>query len=248
MLRITTLIALYLVCAPAASLAQSVTTADAIISLNGGLRALSQTRTDTVTFDLFAEEGEFGATQTIGPFPAMGAGYGKRLGRRYGIAVSGAFVQGTTLATIDATVPHPFFFDFPRNTTAMSSHLRQREVSFHVSGQLRLSMPLGGLLILSAGPTMFHVVQDFAAGISTTELGFPFDDVDIVPTRVEHQTIKSIGYHAGFDAIFDVTDRYGVGVLVRYSVANPSITLEGDTQPGLALGRLQVLAGARIGL
>ena len=247
MRKITTLITLCLACGPGASLAQSVTTADAVVSLNGGLRALSQTRIDTVTFDLFAEEGEFGATQTIGPFPAVDVGYGRRLGSRYGIAVSGSFVQGTAIAAIDASVPHPFFFDFPREATGTSSRLRQREIGFHVSGQLRMPIPLGGLLIFSAGPTVFHVAQDFASGISTAERGFPFDDVDIRPTTVERQTITAIGYHAEFDAIFDVTSRYGVGVLARYSRASPGITLEGNAQPGLDLGRLQVLAGARIG-
>ena len=248
MRRITTLITLCLACGPGTSLAQSsVTTADVFISLNGGLRMMSQTRTDSVTFDLFAEKGKFDATQTIGPFPVVDASYARRLGNRYGVAVSGSFVQGTAIATIDASVPHPFFFEFPREATGMSSRLQQREIGAHISGQLRMPLPLGGLLVFSAGPTIFQVAQDFTTGILTTERGFPFENVDIRPTTVERQAITAIGYHAGLDAIFDVSGRYGVGVLVRYSRARPAVILKGEFQPGLALGRLQVLAGARIG-
>ncbi len=224
-----------------------VTTADVVVSLNAGARLLPQTRTDAVTFEQFVEEGQLETTQTIGPYPAVDVGYGRRLWNRYGIGVSGSFVQGTAVAMIDASVPHPFFFDFPRQATGMPGRLKQRELGLHISAQARMALPLGGLMTFSAGPSIFRVEQDFVVDITSQELGFPFDEVDITSTIAERQAITAVGYHVGLDATFDITSRYGAGVLVRYGRASPAIRLQGEFQPGLDLGRLQVLAGARIG-
>ena len=135
----------------------------------------------------------------------------------------------------------------PLQLTAMSSRLKQREIALHLSGQLRTGIPLDGILIFSAGPTVFRVEQDYAVGLAVTERGFPFDDVDIQSTTAERQVVTAFGYHISVDAIFDVTGRYGVGVLARYTRASPSVTLRGEAQPALDLGQLQVLGGLRIG-
>ena len=227
--------------------AQSATTSDAVVSLNAGVRVLSQTRIDVVAFELFAEDGQLATTQTIGPYPAVDVGYGRQLWGRFGLGVSGSFVQGTAIAMVDASVPHPFFFDFPRQATGMSSRLKQRELALHVGAQIRMALPLGGRLTFSAGPSVFRVEQDYAVDIATEERGFPFEVVDITSTTSERQKISAVGYNVGLDAVFDVTSRYGVGVLARYSRASPGVMLQGNFQPGLDLGRLQVLAGARIG-
>ena len=244
---IVTVVIVTMACGARTASAQSATTSDVVVSLNAGMRALPQTRTDTVMFDLFVEEGQLATTQTIGPYPAVDVGYGRRLWGRYGLGVSGSFVQGTAIAMVDASVPHPFFFDFPRQVTGMSSRLKQRELGIHISAQMRMGLPLGGRLTFLAGPSVFRVEQDFVVDVSTEERGFPFEDVDITSTTAERQSTSAVGYHVGLDAVFDVASRYGVGVLVRYSRAYPAVVLKGDRQPGLGLGRLQILGGARIG-
>lgn len=244
---IVTVVIVTMACGARTASAQSATTSDVVVSLNAGVRALPQTRTDTVMFELFAEEGQLATTQTIGPYPAVDVGYRQRLWGRYGFGVSGSFVQGTAIAMVDARVPHPFFFDFPRRATGISSRLKQRELALHIGAQMRMDLPLGGRLTLLVGPSVFRVEQDFVVDVSTEERGFPFEDVDITSTTAERQRISAVGYHVGLDAVFDVASRYGVGVLVRYSRAGPAVMLRGNFQPALDLGRLHILGGVRIG-
>ena len=238
---------LAIACGTGTAFGQSPKDSDVVLSFNAGIRMLSQTRTDTFTFHKFAEFGQFAGTQTIGPYPVIDVGYKRRLSDRFGVGVSGSYVQGAGLAKIEATVPHPFFFDFPRSAIATSTPLTHRELGLHTSGQLLMSLPLNGLFTLSVGPTIFFVSQDYVSGLSLEELGAPFDHVNIASMTTVSQSFTAIGYHVGFDFSFNVTSRYGVGILVRYGKSSHGIRVDRKQQPALDMGRLQILGGSRIG-
>jgi hypothetical protein len=218
-----------------------------ILTANAGVQALSVTRTDSVNFELYAETGTFEATQTIGPDPVFDGGVAMRLWRRMAVGVAVSHAQGQTDATIDALVPHPFFFGFHREAHGTANNLDHRELGVHLQGQFWIPLSSSILLTVSGGPTYFNATQDLVMEITTEEVGFPFDDVDIVSHTTRRISTDALGYNVGVDVAYFLHDRIGLGFTARYSHATPGFDLEGVRQPPLELGGLHTVAGVRVG-
>ena len=152
----------------------------------------------------------------------------------------------------------PFFFEFPRSVTGSAGDLTHRELAIHVQGQYR--MPLGDplSLLLFLGPTRFETRQELVAELTTAERGFPFDEVDIVSHTSQTVSVTGMGYNIGFDLTyfglrqlgflgrFEILDRVGVALMLRYSRAAPSVRFAGEFQPALELGGTHALGGLRL--
>ena len=213
---------------------------------------------DRVNFELFAETGRFVATQDLGPGTVFGTGFSVRLWKRFGAGLIFSYVETVSTATIDAEVPHPFFFEFPRPTSGLVAGLKHSERAVYLQGQYW--MPLGDRLLLTIfmGPTRFSATQDFVAEITTAERGFPFDEVDIVAHVSEKVTTSGLGYNVDFDLAFfglrqlgflesfEIFDRVGVGFMLRLSRAAPSVRFKQQFQPALELGGTHAVGGLRL--
>ena len=229
-----------------------------VISGDVGIQTTVNTRTDTVNFKLFAETGRFATTQDLGPGTILDAGFSVRVWKRLGVGLIGSYVETVSAATINAEAPHPFFFEFPRPTLGLVAGLKHRERAVHLQGQYW--MPLGDRLLLTIfmGPTLFGATQDLVAEITTVERGSPFDEVDIVAHTSEKVTTRALGYNAGFDLAFfglsqlgflerfEMLDLVGVGFMLRFSRAAPSVRFKGQFQPALELGGTHAVGGLRL--
>ena len=229
-----------------------------VISGDVGIQTTVNTRIDRVNFDLFAETGRFVATQDLGPGTVFDTGFSVRLWQRFGVGLIFSYVETVSAAAIDAEVPHPFFFEFPRPASVLVADLKHRERVVHLQGQYW--MPLGDrlLLMIFMGPTRFRATQDLVAEITTAERGFPFDEVDIVAYASEKVTTSGLGYNVGFDLAFfglrqleflerfEILDRVGVGFMLRFSRAAPSVWFKRQFQPALELGGMHAVGGLRL--
>ena len=81
-----------------------------VLSANVGVQAQSASRTDVGNFDLNREVGVVRTSQSLGPYLLFDGGGSMRVWKRLGFGVAVARAQGRTTATIEAEVPHPFFF------------------------------------------------------------------------------------------------------------------------------------------
>ena len=229
-----------------------------VISGDVGVQTTVNTRIDRVNFDLFAETGRFAATQDLGPGTVFDAGFSVRVWKRFGVGLSGSYVETVSAATIDADVPHPFFFEFPRPASGLATGLKHREGAVHLQGQYWI--PLGDRLLLTVfvGPTFFGATQDLVAEITTVERGSPFDEVDVVAHSSERISTSALGYNIGFDLAFfglrqllfletfEMLDRVGVGFKLRFGRATPSVRFKEQFQPALELGGTNVFGGLRL--
>ncbi len=230
-----------------------------VLSANAGVQAQSASRTDVVLFNLNREVGMVRASQTLGPYLVFDSGGSIRVWRRLGFGVAVSNAQGSATATIEADVPHPFFFEFDRTATGSRHGLRHRERGYHVYGQFRVPLSTTMLLTLSGGPSYFDASQELIAELETSERGFPFDEVDIVSTGVERVSGTAWGYNIGLDVSYwgsrfnpfrrvGLPDRVGVGVGVRYSWAKPDLELRGLRQvQALQVGVVHAVGGVRVG-
>ena len=225
-----------------------------IISFDGGVQTGEHVRTDRVTFELFAEEGRYSSTAKGGSGGFFGGGLGVRLWKRFGAGVSVSHTGQRSTAALHASVPHPFFFGFPRLAEGTADGLAQRQLAFHIQGQYWVPVKDWLLITASFGPTVFDIQQDVVSSIQTAERGFPFEEVDIVGHGVNQVGKTTLGYNLGVDATFfalgafgpDLLDQVGLAFLFRYSRATAGdIRIDGQAQPPIALGGLHVGGGVR---
>lgn len=227
------------------------------LSANVGVQAPSVSRDDVENFDLNRETGVVQTSQSLGPYLLFDSGGSMRVWKRLGFGVVVSHAQGRATATIEAEVPHPFFFDFDRTATAPRQGLRHRETGYHLSGHFRVPLSTTTLLTLSGGPSYFDASQELIAEIGTSERGFPFDEVDIVSTDVERVAAGAWGFNVGLDLAYwgprfnpfqllGLPDRVGVGVGVRYSRAKPRLELRGQAPRSLQVGLVHAVGGVRV--
>ncbi len=228
-----------------------------MVSGNVGLQATINTRADRVDFEVYEETGHFVATQELPRAAVYDVGVDGRIWKGFGLGGSVSYTNIVTTATLDAEVPHPFFFDFPRSTTGESGNLAHREWVLNLRAQYWIPLGERFRLTVFAGPSLYDARQDLVTGITATEVGFPFDDVDISASGTEAVTITAVGFNAGLDLSyfglrqigifesFETLDRVGLAVMLRFNRAAPAIGLEGQFQPALELGGTQIGGGLR---
>ena len=229
-----------------------------VVSANTGIQTTVNTRTDRVNFELFAETGNFAATQILGRTDVYDIGIAGRVWKRFRLGGVAAYTGHSSTATIDAEVPHPFFFEFPRTASGVSTKLGHREWAFHLQGQYWLPLGEKSILTLFVGPSVFNANQELVTSILTTERGFPFDIVNLATDTTEIVSITAMGFNLGFDLSYfglkqlgvlgksERLDHLGVAVTARYSRAAPGIELKGQFQPALELGGTQIAGGIRV--
>jgi hypothetical protein len=163
----------------------------------------------------------------------------------------------TIAATIDADVPHPFFFSFPRKATGVANNILRRESAIHIQSQYWHTIGDKFLLRGFIGPTIFSVRQDLVSTIQTKERGYDYNTVDIIG----HNTLASggteLGFNIGFDMSYFVFDDIALAGILRYSRGTSSVEdqatlrhlsrFSGQGQPPLELGGTHLAAGLRFG-
>lgn len=228
-----------------------------VVKSNIGWQTTLNTRTDLVDFELYDEAGSYTTTQQIPRTVNYDLGVEGHIWKGFGLGASVSYTDISTTATIDADVPHPFFFDFHRSATVASGSLRHREWRLHLRAQYRIQIGERYRLTLSAGPSLYDARQDLVAEITAHEVGWPFDQVSVSAGRIEAVIINAVGFNAELDLTYfglgqlgvfgssEVLDRVGLGAMVRFNRAAPPIRLAGHFLPALELGGTQIAGGLR---
>jgi len=161
-----------------------------------------------------------------------------------GIGFAVGYHKRNRAATIDAEIPHPYYYDTPRSASFTTAPLESREAVF---GFPAIFMPpaFGPIKVLVfGGPSIFRITQTQVTNILVTEVA-PYDTVTI--NGVTSEDIKGTfwGYHAGADVAVFFTRSVGVGGGFRYSHGNiKQCEQDAATTSGTA-GGVSVVAGVR---
>lgn len=232
-----------------------------VLSGGAGVQTTVNARVDRLRFDLFGEAGRLEAAQRLGRTVVYDVGLSGRVWKRFGL---GAHVTRTRIgstARIEASVPHPFYFDFPRTATGVARDLAHQEWAMHL--QIRYALPSGWIadrmpawiplgdrfrLTVFGGPSLYEASQDLVAAITPIEHGFPFEAIDIGAHATERVTITAVGFNLGLDVSYFGLGRFerlGLGASLRFNRAAPAIAVAHQTQAALELGGTQLAGGVR---
>jgi hypothetical protein len=221
----------------------------ALLSVGVGGQATSTTFAESVEFRRFAEGGTFDTDYDVGAGPSFDVGFAVRLWRALGVGVSVSSFTRADAVQVTARVPHPFFFERHRVFAADVEDVERRDVGVHV--QAIFLIPAGERLrlMLSGGPSIVRLQQDFVSGVAFTEM-FPFDDLVGPRATVVTRDESAVGFNVGTDLTWMAGRRWGLGGLFRYSRGTVDFTvpndLVGDRDLSIDAGGFNVTGGLRV--
>ena len=254
---VTLLLVGLLVCGTSDALAQSqwkTLTDRAYINVNGAFQGTSDTAfAETLTETLYGEPATYELKNglSIGG-STFDVGFGARVWSNVAAGLSISSV--TTLSSLSATgtVPHPLFYNRPRNNvTYQDSDLSQsNNNAYHV--QFSWFVPLSDDfdVAIFAGPSFFTI--DHRRGtlpVSIENSGTLLNNAVMTKLATQTSSGSATGVNAGIDATYHLMEfmgaGIGAGVMVRWSSGSVDLATASGTQ-SVDAGGVQIAIGARL--
>ena len=215
------------------------------LSVNGATQATTTSFTDNVRFIEFHEDADFDAGYAVGTGMVFDGGAGVRLASGFGFGVAVSRFERLDAVSIDARIPHRFFFNRPRSVIGSQPDLTRLETAVHV--EVRWFESAGDTVELAVfgGPTLFNVQQDIATAV-TYDDAYPYNEASFASAATMPATATAIGFHAGADVGFFFSQAVGLGALIRYSGGVVDLPGEGERMVPIDVGGFQVGGGLRL--
>lgn len=159
-----------------------------------------------------------------------------------GVHASFSALKTSGAASVEAGIPHPFFFDALRPVSGQVD-MERLEMALH--GGLSVLVFSGPVdIVLSGGPSWFRLRQDLVTEVEFDE-AYPYDEASFRSARVAEANRSALGFHAGADVTWLLSRAVGIGALVRYSRAEVDLEASRVEVSGVRVGGLHVGAGVR---
>jgi len=237
------MLALCLCAAPRMVSAQTMQWTDkGYVSVNVGAQVGSHKIDTSSTFPLYDETATVTTSQEVqgGAFFDIGGAY-RIWGNNLLAGITYSHTSTDNNVALNATVPHPLFFDQPRTVSSSQSGSKHSEDVVNISAIWMI--PVANKLDVGVfgGPSIFAVKQDTVDNVTVTETAdLAHPTVSAPLNRVSKTTV---GLNIGADVQYMITKRYGVGGTARYTVG--SVSLPGATD-SLTVGGFQIAVGGRV--
>ena len=233
-----------------ASPAQAQTTTEPVrarVSINAGLQSGLSTAFDGSTSrPLNLETAVIDTTYRVNPGISLDGGVSFTMRNHFGVGIAISSLSRETETTLNATLPHPVFFQTPRTINGTPSGLMRHELGAHVQAVYVIG-PIGRLdIAVGGGPSFFRVTHDFVSDVSFTE-AYPYDSASFRAAKSVRITRYKTGFSVGADVGLRMGKSVGFGGLVRFSRASIEFPLpNGDHAVTADAGGLQAGGGLRL--
>ena len=215
------------------------------IHANGGLQTTSTDFADNIVFTEFVEDGDLDASYGIDSGAIIDIGGGVRLPANLGVGIGFSRFDTSHDASVDARIPHPFFFDRHRTIAGSAPGLTRTEAAVHL--QLHWFAPVPDQMELSVfgGPSFFNVTQGLVTAVGFSQ-SYPFDEASFTEASTGEQSESAVGYNIGADVGYFFSRHVGVGVLVRFSGASVDLLSQDEGRISIDLGGLHAGGGLKL--
>jgi Outer membrane protein beta-barrel domain len=213
------------------------------IAVNAGYQPSSTSFDDRITFDLNRETASVETDYPVDAGPLFDAGFGYRFWKGLGAGIAFSRFSVDSTVEVQATLPHPLFFQRNRQISGETRGLTRDETGVHIQAQYHLA-PFDGLyVVVAGGPSVLDIQQSIVTDVNYTE-EFPYDTAAYVGVDSQRVTGTATGFNIGADLRWMFTRNVGVGGLVRYSHATVDLTRNNRTVK-VDAGGTQVGGGVR---
>ena len=214
------------------------------VTINGLYQPGDETIEQAVSYTAYDEQANAGATQDVkkgGGMFDFGGGYRTN---RYGIGISYTQFKSNNSAIVNASVPHPLFFDLPRTVSMRLDGLEHTEHVVHLQAYYFVPVARKMDVGVFIGPSFFSVKQDFVTGLNSFSESSNFDTVSIPAGQA---TVKDspVGFNLGGELTYMITPNVAGAFLLRFSRANADFAFEGS-EVSMNVGNVQFGGGVRL--
>jgi hypothetical protein len=215
------------------------------ISFNAGVQATTNDFADRFEFERNVETGSTDVDYPVKAGVFYDGGAGVRLWKGLGAGVSVSFFSRDDSAEITAQIPHPFFFDRPREVTGTLDGVTRSETGVHVQLMYMLD-PSGPLrVVLFGGPSFFSVEQDLVTEVRYAET-YPFDTATFTTADVNRENGSAVGFNAGADVMWEFHRNFAAGALLRFARASVDLDAPNNRSVSVDAGGFHAGGGIRV--
>ncbi|MBI1876224.1 MAG: hypothetical protein HYZ58_07530 [Acidobacteria bacterium] len=225
--------------------AQTLDETRVLVSVNGGFQPTRNDFSQTLPFTINVEQGSSATSYDLPGAPLADVGFNLRIASRFGAGIAGGGAALKGHGAVTARIPHPLYFDKARDVTGTSGNLDRTEASVHAQGAYWWPASDRLLIILSGGPSLFIVNQEFTTTVHYSEQ-YPFDTATFTSVDVERKNARRVGFNAGVDLTYRLSRRFGVGAIVRYSRAKVEFNKGQESKVSVNAGGVQAGGGIRL--
>lgn len=215
------------------------------ISVEGGIPLASAGFSQAFTRTVNLETARFTTDLSPNASGFAGAGARIRIARAFSAGLTMTVASGSANGSLDAVVPHPFYFNQPRSFVGDIDGLDRRETAVHLELGWTVPMWRKAALSLFGGPSRIALRQALATRVNYDE-AFPFDTATYASADSTVVTSAALGFHAGADITWRLGARVGVAGLVRYSRAPVSLSAGAGNDVDTVAGGVQAGGGLRL--
>ncbi|MEO8521852.1 MAG: hypothetical protein ABI603_10840 [Acidobacteriota bacterium] len=209
----------------------------AAVSITAGYQTSQPTFSQSITFEEYSEEGSLTTAYATRRRPVADAGLTLRLWRRLGVGVAGSYFHDAGSATVNALLPNPFVFGQPRPISGPAS-VTHDELALHLQVAYWATLSPRVALIISGGPTVFRVDQDFVSDVTFSHAD-PFDTATYEGSSVIRKRQTVTGGNIGGELGWRLARHLALAGSVRYAHANavfPDTNADAVPVGGLHIG------------
>jgi hypothetical protein len=215
------------------------------IGVSGGIQTKGDTVSQNFTVTKNVEPATIAAQAPLDQAPMFDVGGWVRLFGRVGAGVAFSRISRSADATIDARIPHPFYFQQLRPINGTQGGVDEQETAVHIDLVVLAAATPTLEVSVFVGPTAFSATQDLVTDVSYTE-SYPFDTAAFSSAALAQQSESKVGFNAGADVTWTFSEHAGVGGLFRFSRAAVTYSAGAGNDVSVDLGGFQAAAGLRI--
>ena len=213
--------------------------------VNAGYQGTTNAFTSTWSYPSNQETASVTAGYSVKPAVLIDVAGGARLWRDLSIGVAVSRYHRADLASLSASVPHPFYFNQPRSFQASTAGPERTETAVHLQAMWTFAAASRIQVGVFGGPSVFRVSQVTISAVNFAE-AYPYDTVTLGNVSMKTQAASKATFNAGVDLTWLVYKQIGIGGMVRFSGVNVGFTEADGTALPVKAGGLQAGAGLRV--
>ena len=214
-----------------------------IVTGSIGVQSGSQDVTTVTRQEIYEETATTTARHEIGSGPLIEISGGYLVWRNLLVGAGFSRFSDSSPASVEASIPHPLLFETFRNATVSAGDLDHSETAFHVTGTWMIPLTTKIEVALFGGPSFFSIKQEFVSGVAFTEVGDPFNAINLGAPTIAEASESAVGFHLGADVTYLVTPRIGVTGFAR--IARASAKFDAIDGAEIDAGGPQIGVGVR---
>jgi hypothetical protein len=213
--------------------------------VNGGAQSGAKSFSDHFEFDQNVEKATVDARYSGRTDALFDGSVGVLLWKYLGAGVAITHYAHDGTVDVDASIPHPFFFNRPRAISGTEEGVARSETAVHIQAIYRVDFSARLRMMLSGGPSVFNIDQDLVSDVQYDET-FPYDTATFRSATTRPSKGSGAGFNAGVDIAWMFQRHVGVGGFVRG--ARGRVTLDTPDKRTITVdaGGVQGGAGVRL--